>query len=81
MAKVIAELSARVHTFLCGLGGHEFLLNAEPGKMSLRCMSCPYETPGWAIKSTHSTAGRHTEQQAVASPQTRVRDSRHVLVH
>lgn len=81
MSKVIAELSARVHTFLCGLGGHEFLLNAEPGKMSLRCMSCPYETPGWAIKTTRGAAAHHTEHQVMASPQTRVRDSRHVLVH
>jgi len=81
MSRVIAELSVRVHTFLCELSGHEFLLNAEPGKMSLRCMSCPYETPGWAIKSTHGAATHHTQQQSPSASQARVRDSRHVLVH
>ena len=35
---------------LCGLSGHQLLLHAEPGRLSLKCMLCPYETPGWAIK-------------------------------
>jgi hypothetical protein len=50
MKNVLVELSGRVRQFVCALGGHDLLLNVEPGKMSLRCTSCPYETPGWIIK-------------------------------
>jgi hypothetical protein len=43
-------LSGKVHTFFCGLGGHDLLLNLEPTRLSLKCSSCPYETPGWLVK-------------------------------
>ena len=45
-----ATVSSKLSQLICGLGGHELLLNAEPGRLSLKCMSCPYETPGWTIK-------------------------------
>jgi len=45
-----AHMASRLSQMICGLSGHELLLNAEPGRLSLKCMSCPYETPGWAIK-------------------------------
>jgi hypothetical protein len=47
---VIGGLSGKIHSFFCGLGGHDLLLNVEPTRLSLRCSSCPYETPGWAVK-------------------------------
>jgi len=47
---LIAGLSRRVHSLICGMSGHDLLLHVEPGRLSLRCLSCPYETPGWAIK-------------------------------
>ena len=45
-------LSGRVHSFFCGLGGHELVLNVEPSRLSLKCSSCPYETPGWLVKES-----------------------------
>lgn len=33
--------------FLCGLHGHDALLQYEPGRLFLRCTSCGHETPGW----------------------------------
>ena len=45
-----ANVASRLSQMICGLSGHELLLNAEPGRLSLKCMSCPYETPGWTIK-------------------------------
>jgi hypothetical protein len=33
----------------CGLGGHAMLLHLEPEKLSLRCMYCGQQTPGWTI--------------------------------
>ena len=45
-----ANVASRLSQMICGLSGHQLLLNAEPGRLSLKCMSCPYETPGWTIK-------------------------------
>ena len=47
-----AHISSRLSQLVCGLGGHELLLRAEPGRLSLKCMNCLYETPGWTIKET-----------------------------
>ena len=44
------NVASRLSQLICGLSGHQLLLNAEPGRLSLKCMSCPYETPGWTIK-------------------------------
>lgn len=45
-------MSARysLRTFFCGLNGHDLLRTFEPNRISLRCTSCPYETPGWTLK-------------------------------
>jgi len=49
-------LSGRVHSFFCGLGGHDLVLNVEPSRLSLKCSSCPYETPGWLVKESAAPA-------------------------
>ena len=65
-----ANVASRLSRLICGLSGHQLLLNAEPGRLSLKCMSCPYETPGWTIKeksydvrSRRQTAGVLFEQR------------------
>jgi hypothetical protein len=65
-----ASVASRLSRFICGLSGHQLLLNAEPGRLSLKCMSCPYETPGWTIKEKsynarlrRQTAGVLVEQR------------------
>ena len=42
---------------MCGLRGHEEVFCFERNRLSLRCLGCGYETPGWVIE----TAGRHPE--------------------
>jgi hypothetical protein len=34
---------------LCGLRGHEMVRHFEPARLSLRCVACGAETPGWTI--------------------------------
>lgn len=41
----------RLSQFLCGLGGHEFVRQYEPNRLSLRCMACRFETSGWVLKA------------------------------
>jgi hypothetical protein len=61
-----ASLASRLSQLICGLSGHQLLLNAEPGRLSLKCMSCPYETPGWTIKERSYDGGRlHRQAHAV----------------
>lgn len=33
----------------CGLGGHTMTMRFEKTRVSLQCMSCGHNTPGWTI--------------------------------
>ena len=33
----------------CSLHGHDTMLHFQQGRMSLRCVSCGHETPGWSL--------------------------------
>jgi len=39
----------RMRQMLCGLHGHDNLLQFEHERMYLRCASCGYESPGWEL--------------------------------
>lgn len=58
-------VAARFSQLICGMSGHELVLSAEPGRLSLKCMSCPYETPGWAIKASGAAARHNHARPAV----------------
>ena len=36
-----------VQAAVCGLHGHDPMLQFEQGRMYLRCASCGYQSPGW----------------------------------
>ena len=42
----------RARQFLCGLSGHDSLLHFQHGRMSLMCVLCGHETPGWDLGGT-----------------------------
>ena len=46
---IVASALARVQQGLCGLHGHDALLQYERNRMYLRCTSCGYESPGWEV--------------------------------
>ena len=47
----LARAADRVNQFFCGLHGHDsLLLHVDNGRMSLHCVSCGYDTPGWDLK-------------------------------
>ena len=41
---------------LCAIRGHELFMHFEPRRLSLRCESCGYESPGWEIGRKPSDA-------------------------
>jgi hypothetical protein len=65
-----AGVSSRFSQLICGLSGHELLLNAQPGRLSLKCMTCPYETPGWTIKKNEVEPRLRHQTPAVLVHQT-----------
>ena len=36
----------------CGLGGHTMLMRFDKTRMSLQCLSCGHNTPGWTIRAS-----------------------------
>ncbi len=39
----------RLSQAVCGLAGHTHALQFEPTRMSLHCLNCGHNTPGWTI--------------------------------
>ena len=54
--------------FVCGLQGHDSLMQFERGRLSLKCTSCGHETPGWDLRKNGSS-----ELPAPAAPSSRRR--------
>lgn len=52
---VIARLMDRLRQALCGLHGHDTLLQFEQDRMFLRCVSCGHETSGWELTEAPPT--------------------------
>src|SRR5687767_6867384 len=67
-------LSARVFDWLrhmlCGLHGHDTLLQFEHKRMFLRCVSCGHETHGWELDFSRPTVRLRVEapRKALAAP-------------
>jgi hypothetical protein len=45
----------RLRQAICGLHGHDTLLHFDKDRMSLRCVSCGHETPGWELNEARPT--------------------------
>ncbi len=53
----------RMRQVLCGLHGHDNLLQFEHDRMFLRCASCGHETPGWDISEAPPAPVAQEEQE------------------
>jgi hypothetical protein len=73
---------ARVTTWLrqtvCGLGGHEALLHFEEERMSLRCVSCGHETPGWELNEAPPTVTVRGDARRHALPRPQLINARRI---
>lgn len=60
----------QLRRFICALHGHDALLHFEQDRMSLKCASCDYESPGWELKdrvtSSDVTEEPHVGQLPIA---------------
>jgi len=53
---IVASALARVQQGLCGLHGHDALLQYDRNRMYLRCTSCGHESPGWEVTRSAAPA-------------------------
>jgi hypothetical protein len=51
----------RVREALCGLHGHDHLLQFQQGRMFLRCFSCGHVSPGWELNEAPPTVTADTD--------------------
>jgi hypothetical protein len=58
LAKAVENALGHLGHFLCAIRGHELFMRFEPRRLSLRCESCGYESPGWEIGRQPSDAPR-----------------------
>ena len=47
---LFSRATRSIHSAVCGLQGHDPLLQVEAKRMFLRCTTCGYETPGWTTE-------------------------------
>ena len=55
--------------WMCGLHGHDALVQFERDRMFLRCMSCGHETHGWELREPRPHAVREIARRPVTRPQ------------
>lgn len=53
----------RLGQLLCGMHGHEHMLQHDRGRLFLRCATCGHESPGWDVP-TRLRAARVSESRA-----------------
>jgi len=58
LSNVVESGLTHVGQFLCAIRGHELFMYFEPRRLSLRCASCGYDSPGWEIGPKPSDALR-----------------------
>jgi hypothetical protein len=57
---------------VCGMHGHDSLLQFEQERMFLKCVSCGHETPGWELNEAPPTVTLDVEverRQVAMQPQ------------
>lgn len=47
---LLDRASRSIQIAMCGLHGHDPLLQVDGGRMFLRCTNCGHETPGWTTE-------------------------------
>jgi hypothetical protein len=57
MAPMLVSAAKQVRQFICGLHGHDALLHFDQRHVSLRCVVCGHQSPGWNVPGAASAIG------------------------
>ena len=64
------QMLYRMQQYVCALQGHNLLLHLETNRLSLRCATCGWDTPGWNV------AGRANKRASLTRRSWELRDRR-----
>lgn len=56
MATMLVSAARQVRQFICGLHGHDALLHFDQRHVSLLCVVCGHESPGWNLPGAASSS-------------------------
>ena len=62
----------------CGLHGHDTVMRFEQERMSLRCVSCGHETPGWELNEARPTVTMRGDSRRHALKRPQLVDERRI---
>lgn len=48
---------------ICGMSGHDTMFHFDDRRVSLICVSCGYESPGWQFPGASTTHSHRTHRQ------------------
>ena len=68
----------RLRQIICGLHGHDTLLHFNKDRMSLRCVSCGHETPGWELNEVPPTVTIRGDARRHALPRPHLISARRI---
>jgi len=70
MVRFSGRVTRRLRQMICGLHGHDTFLHFDKDRMSLRCVSCGHETPGWELNEAPPTVTIRGDKRrhAIARP-------------
>jgi hypothetical protein len=68
----------RLRQMMCGLHGHDTLPHFGKDRMSLRCVSCGHETPGWELNEVPPTVTARSEARRHALVRPRLISARRI---
>ena len=57
-----------VRQVVCGLHGHDSLLHFETGRLSMRCTTCGYQSPGWDLKPSSARPAAQPKAHVIRLP-------------
>ena len=68
----------RMREALCGLRGHDNLLQFEPDRIFLMCVSCGHESHGWVLDKTPPTVVSRVDNRRPALVRHPLLDERRI---
>jgi hypothetical protein len=66
MASTLERATKQVRQFFCGLHGHDALLHFDNRHVSLVCIICGHESPGWNVPGAAAGAATHNATASVS---------------
>ena len=49
LMRLFSWMHAMFRRLMCLVRGHNLVLHFEPKRLALRCLDCPYQSPGWIV--------------------------------